>query len=462
MYHDIQDLSCRLCIVLDCLGYGEQQRNDRKMLYETLDDMSKMSGRNAIDQITVGSKGEGITNIFESDQDQLLVEQTSICCADYRYRDPKGKNVFVMENAYSSPGHAILTPGEYLFQISHIVGESIIELDIGRLLSSSVFSMKVDEVIEKSVSVSGDDGLSILSRSGPASRLVKGSMYCDKVFALECHCPDIQEAWASRPRRYDWPSLSVIHEVSGMKAYAVATGCEGSVYEEHEWRICFNTGENRLIESLTDVQIKVYVLMKMLIKEKGIFRSNKLTSFMMKNIVFWMAELNPQALFTEQSLVQWVLNAFRILLKSLKLKMLPYYMMSERNLFKGKLDKNARLQIIKDIKRVLRDGPKTLPKVERLQRCLYCFEIAPSLLFDLAEKRNKAELLIIQLQTTNKTGVCIRSTLFGEDVPGPNACEEERLMKQLNDLIWPGWRRHAAIGAYCDRIFWRYIEEIFR
>lgn len=458
MDYDIQEFSCRLCIVLDSLGYGEQQRSARKMLYETLDQCNQ-SGRSGFDQITVGSKGEGITNIFESDQDKLIVDDTAMCCEDFRYRDIKRRNVFVMENSYSPPGHTMLTPGRQVKIIDHIVFNAVLELEIGRVLSSSMFSMKVDEVIKNSLY--GSNGILIQSRNGPASRVSQGPLHIDQVFALECHCPNTLKAWASRPRRHGWPSPDVIQEVSSLQAYVVATGCEGSFYEKHEWRICFNIGEKRLIESLTDIQIKVYILLKLIMKETFDPNLNKLTSFMMKNIVFWMSELNPQFLFTEQSLVQWVKYALRILLKSLELNRLPYYMMPKRNLFQGKLRGVSRSKLMKCIKRIILDGPKTYSKIERLQKCLWCLEIAPELLFSMAEKRNTAELLLIQLQTSNKRGVRVSSAANGDEEIEENTCEEERLWKQVNDLIWPGWRRHVAIGAFNNGELWRYIEAIF-
>ena len=87
------------------------------------------------------------------------------------------------------------------------------------------------------------------------------------------------------------------------------------MYNQHEWRLCFNIGAQTLVDCLNDIQIKLYVLLKLVLAEMIEPLVDELTSFMMKNVVFWLAERNPQSLFTPVSLIQWL---FKTILESTK------------------------------------------------------------------------------------------------------------------------------------------------
>lgn len=336
MFEDRCELSKQLSVVLDCLGYGSPQREFRKAAYKTL---GELSSDEDFDCIIVGSKGEGITNVYENDKDILNVEKTSVCSECYKYRDPNKRNVFVMEQNNSPPGHTLLTPGLQQDTIGMLPGESTVDIDIGTVLSSSVFRYAVENFVWDSYADTDDAFFKPMY--GPAVRVMESDLYCDQVYAIECHCPCLKAAWASLPRKYDWPPPAVIQKVCESQAFVVATGCNGSMFQKHEWRICFNIGEQLLVESLTDVQIKVYVLFKMVLKDIIKPEENDLSSFMIKNIVFWMAELNPQLLFTEESLVQWLFYGLRMLVKCLQINTLPYYMIPSRNLFTGKFSEKG-------------------------------------------------------------------------------------------------------------------------
>lgn len=56
------------------------------------------------------------------------------------------------------------------------------------------------------------------------------------------------------------------------------------------------------------------------------------TSFMMKNIVFWLAEKNPQSQFRPKPLMFWIRKALEELKAAAIQGHLPYYMIPERNL----------------------------------------------------------------------------------------------------------------------------------
>ncbi|KAH3698525.1 hypothetical protein DPMN_086052 [Dreissena polymorpha] len=96
-----------------------------------------------------------------------------------------------------------------------------------------------------------------------------------------------------------------------------------------EWRICFNTGETELMHNVNDTQVKVYVLLKMILKNGLRPCKKEITSYVMKNIVLWQAESNPREKFYARSLIHWLHDELRVLRTAIETQNLPYYMIPE-------------------------------------------------------------------------------------------------------------------------------------
>lgn len=122
------------------------------------------------------------------------------------------------------------------------------------------------------------------------------------IHAIRFHCPSILERWAKRSRNL--PSPEIVMQVVSMGALVTPVGCKGSENKNVEWRVCFNTGESYLINSLNNTQINVYVPLKMIVKKVLYPTKKELTSYIVKNIVLWLAESNPEELFQEFRLLE--------------------------------------------------------------------------------------------------------------------------------------------------------------
>lgn len=442
-------LSKRLLWLLECLGYGHDQRKQRKDVYKLLDQRRNEDIHHVFTFITVGSKGEGLTNAYEKDRDLLVIEKSGVCVDQFYDLDCpviRDRNIFILDTQYSSPGHGLLISVRSVGLIGQLLGNSMTDLDGQNVLSSEKFSREVDKFVKTSVYFG--NGTEIQPRSGPATRIAHGFLQEDHVYALECHCPMILEEWASRKRENGWPSSDVIQQVKEIPGYVVATGCKESVYKELEWRICFNIGEQKLLETLNDVQTKIYVLLKMIVAEIIQPESDELTSFMMKNIVFWLAELNPQFVFSEESLVQWLLNAMQYLKNCLERNFLPYYMIPNRNLFSGKMNEEQRQVMLVKVISLIQEGPKFLLQSRRLRTCLNMSILNKELLQKLGKNRNEAEILLIKvLYLSRRQTVHLRAGLYPHQDPEA-ICEEETMWRKIADLIWAGWREDAICGRY--------------
>ena len=439
-----QEVSYLVSTVLECLGYGKDQRLKRKDLYKQIDEKRNKDAQPMFTFITVGSKGEGLTNVFEKDRDMLVIGSSGIC-VDKSYdtsRPPNDdKNVFTLNMDNSPPGHGLLFMATPADRIGQLLGNSLTDINGETVLPSEMFSKVVYDFIVKTVDLG--NGTKIQPRSGCATRIENGKLREDHVYALECYCPTIIDAWASRKRPYDWPPREVIEEITHSPGYVVATGCAESVYTQHEWRLCFNIGEQKLVDCLNDIQIKLYVLLKLVLAEIIEPLVDELTSFMMKNIVFWLAERNPQSLFTPDSLIQWLFNALKMLQKCLKNNMLPYYMIPYRNLFAGKMNQEQREFMFAKVVSIIQEGPKFLLQSKRLHKCMLMSIVYPEILKELSSCRNEVEILFLKSTFLSKRmSVTLRAGRCPEEDPVATT-EEEAMWRRMSDLIHPTWRHDA-------------------
>ncbi|KAH3796125.1 hypothetical protein DPMN_149692 [Dreissena polymorpha] len=138
-----------------------------------------------------------------------------------------------------------------------------------------------------------------------------------------------------------------------------------------EWRICFNTGEVELVNNLNDTHTKVYVLLKMILKNVLRPRKKEITSYVMKNIVLWQAENNPQNKFNARSLFHWLHDGLKELKTAIVTQQLSYYMIPERNL-KAASDLHAKQQSkwVADITDMMAEGPRVILRLPKIRQAI--------------------------------------------------------------------------------------------
>ncbi|KAH3734251.1 hypothetical protein DPMN_040690 [Dreissena polymorpha] len=137
-------------------------------------------------------------------------------------------------------------------------------------------------------------------RVGPSLPISLGpTINMDFVHAIRCQCPSILQRWAERPRHL--PAPDVVLKVVSLGSVVTPVSFKGSEFKFFEWRICFNTGETELINNMNVNQTKVYVILKMIIRDVLKPKKKELTSYMLKNIIFWQAESNTPAMFQDRN-----------------------------------------------------------------------------------------------------------------------------------------------------------------
>lgn len=171
--------------------------------------------------------------------------------------------------------------------------------------------------------------------------------------------------WVKRNRKYEWPSPELVAAVTAEDAQLVATGSKLSSDRDVEWRVCFVPGEMRLTHSLNDTQCKLYVLLKRVNKTMLVPINAEMSSYIMKNVVFWMSESYPSNAFVPRNLLKLLSSALVILRHALTANHLAYYMIPQRNLLIGRASPQERERLISILADLIDAGPEVVFRVSQ-------------------------------------------------------------------------------------------------
>lgn len=316
--------------LVDKAGYNSAMIQHRRWCYEMI---GKTQSFGTVKIVVAGSKGEGISRMPESDIDQLIFCLDIICgewgSHEYSYKTPW---IFKMNTCDASPGYTLLFPTRLGYSENILNCFSHYRSTV--CLSSSMWLDYVGNMHQ----IASDffPMIDMKPREGPSMPIkVYNNVTRDFVHSILCHCPTILYEWLIRPRRYEWPSWELRVDILRLPANVCAVGCKKDTSSKHEWRFCFNLGELRLVQSLNEAQTKLYIILKMCMKDLLKPTNKDITSYTMKNIVFWLCEMNPQSEFTSDSLMYWVRKGLCMLKQSVEINFLPYYMIPGRNLLKS-------------------------------------------------------------------------------------------------------------------------------
>lgn len=403
-------LSRHLSGILDHLGYGKQMVEFRKDVFCKLQERRHIE-KSTFRRTTVGSKGEGINRLYEADTDFLLTTNTAVCVEENIQHETNDDNRTKFCLKYTHPGYCILYVSDPHSDVC-LLKECLYSYKDGYILPSRAIKALV-ETGNKSVKMVGPS----------VSCCVKNVGQFDIVLTIPCICPTILQAWASRPRLSGWPPLNVREKLSTMSGNVVATGLKGCTLEDLQWRLCFNSIELLLIDSLNDTQIKLYKILKWV--KTGILqpKEKEITSFMMKNVVLWLAERYPQSEFTAGNLLKWTLKALRLLRRSIKLNYLPYYIIPERNLLLERVDRSQAQDLEKKLANIISKFPQFLTQCEKLK---FATEMSREDLKTYGDKCTELEVLSMSIVNC---GGCLR----------PNDDSVVELKNKRKSLLFSDW-----------------------
>ena len=212
-----------------------------------------------------------------------------------------------------------------------------------------------------------------LATNGPALTLTGQShayIEADFVMSVYFYGGIFLENWAKRSRLHSWPPVEIVKKVSEMEGYIVPVGDKQSERPNLEWRICYTTAEKELVLNLSDSQMKVYVILKMIAKDLLKPVCKELTSYVMKNVVFWIAERSHPHQFSIYNLVNAIQSALNLIKYCIQNNHLPNYMIPERNLLKGAVYGHKKQEVLNFLSKCLEEGGTIILRIPKLYTCI--------------------------------------------------------------------------------------------
>ena len=174
-------------------------------------------------------------------------------------------------------------------------------------------------------------------KEGPAIHLdaVKGNTSSDTVFALSCtDWPECAREWLSRTRIHGWPSKELIKQCKYLGFIVVSAFHPASDEKQFQWRISFSHQERLLVTQFNSVQLKCYILLKIIKKEliKQYIKEDTLTSYHLKTCMLYILENTPSELWVPENLVGCLIMCLRQIHLWIRDEKIPNYFIPKENM----------------------------------------------------------------------------------------------------------------------------------
>ncbi|KAH3770879.1 hypothetical protein DPMN_172176 [Dreissena polymorpha] len=223
-----------------------------------------------------------------------------------------------------------------------------------------------------------------------------------------------------------------------LDAQLLPVGCKGSSNRGMEWRICFIYAESKLTENLNECQYKLYILLKIINKEVLHPICTDMSSFIMKNVVFWIVESHRQEIFREQNFMHVFQIALTFLKTALVNNNLPYYMIHGRDLLIGRTTENERSGLISKIEKLITEDGRIIYRLPKLREAMGT--VPPDELEQTGKRRDKLERLELTRQYMNASYRA--SNLQRREIA--ILCWNYKIYRdalyEIFDMVWPQWR----------------------
>ncbi|KAH3814719.1 hypothetical protein DPMN_143228 [Dreissena polymorpha] len=363
---DFKQFSKELSQVMDDIGINEEMVSLRRHVSLLIDRCMSICfnfNRSSYKFFTFGSQSEGSTTIgMNSDFDRLFYHEIHNDCVHLSDYQASKLNYYVIQEPTSLPqccclplvgvlGNRALLPKD--------IGTQFIIDEQGRwLLNPTHYLDMLLESFENSK----------MTRHGPACTYHETTFDNEYVWAVRClSLPDNCKVLFTRQRPGHWPKQETLLKAEQCEVYMVNPGVKGHIsgynnerrfgfiklqyqntYADKQFRMSTNMIERLLMFDLNIVQMKAYVITKMIRKEfLQSLVDERLSTFHMKTALLFTIEQFPENIWRDDNLVQCVIFCLNTLRRFLKRCYCPHYTISSVNLFAEKLPKNE-LEFIKE------------------------------------------------------------------------------------------------------------------
>ncbi|XP_045165943.2 uncharacterized protein LOC123529613 [Mercenaria mercenaria] len=406
------ELSRMTIAAMDMICYSKEKIESRADLMRRIIAEAEKTFKQSVpgfdlDFVLTGSKGDGIAKLFESDIDVMIVLRKFLCLDNARLENEL--NIIQILSTDSPPGYTKLNPLDMecnSFGAVFLGFTSAYDLNRGQVFLSSTCARNLMELAYElfplpyegvhrqmkqqcGPSVPASISLNIFTITAwkfPATE-------SDNVIALPYISSSILDVWKKRNRK--WPPPHLCQEVSETEGFVVPVGSSYSEEQNFEWRISFTKGENILVSHFSSVQLKLYILLKMVFKKIVKPNCGMITSYIVKNILFWVAERNNLDMFTPDKLIDLLLQCLAFLRECLHSNFLPNYMIPSRNLLLGKGTPHDKIKLNRTLTDILEDSDCVVMRLDTIRNSIRVIYQSPVSARQYSEMRDDVEKLAI-------------------------------------------------------------------
>ena len=360
---DETECSCNVSKALNYMGYGRSEVTLRADFFDKyVRNVLVPRWKDWKDNIIcAGSRAEGVADIMQcdNDSDMMTVMKLWTCTEVHnlqRLENLRNQIVLEMVTDGVAPGYTMLKCKEKdreSLERDFKKLDPVLKLDLQvkdgqTFLSHHVYKYKVhdDDVDLAGPAVNISQTINMVWTDPNKAEISDMINKTDFVQTIECTGMSHLLRWKQRERLCDWPEQQLIEEISQMKGHVVPVGIKSSDSDHLEWRICFTEAEIKLIRSLHDVMLKVYILLKKVAKLLLKPVCANMTSYIIKNVVLWTAEETPKEKLNSENLLEILMKALSFLHGSVRTGHLKNYMIAERDLLFEKITQEEKEKLI--------------------------------------------------------------------------------------------------------------------
>ena len=351
----LAQMSVWLSQVLDDVGVSEKMIVMRRRTFlqsEAINTVSKLLMDKKITTYHFGSMTEGTTTIgMGSDLDTLLCQHSVQVILDYGDWKKKDSTLYflMVSDENFPPGYCSLQidksdSAEPLQDVDEFSKCCVQQKDKTILLTNNFFESEYEEFYRK-------EGFELI-KQGPS---ITGSKDFDNVIAFPCaKTPAAIIEWIEKKRLCRWPTEEMLKEAEQLECFVVPRGYPGHENQIVQWMISPNLIERMLMFSLNIVQLKTYVVLKLIkscVFHKSV--SDQITSFHIKTALLWTIERVPFHIWTNKNLLVCVKRCLSTLLHFVIDRFCPHYIFPKLNLFIGKLGEHDLIKLELCIRQML-------------------------------------------------------------------------------------------------------------
>ncbi|XP_033745222.1 uncharacterized protein LOC117330820 [Pecten maximus] len=291
------------------------------------------------DHIDTGSYGEGCYQ-KGSDMDKMNVDKTVAvmypdqCIPQHLVH----KTILYIRKADCRPGYVNLEIDQLFFKHSFdkYFSNSLVQIGNSLFISSDMYR---EEWVSFYTTIPG-----IKCESNGPSSAFTGMEDKDIVHCFQCNSwPKEANEWITRTRLYGWPHQTLIDKTVSNGFHVVPVGDKCSEDTFLQWRISFAVAERSLVHSFSNIQVKVYTLLKYFLKQiketlkESIGDDDILCSYFLKTILFHAIENSSHTFWQEKNLFDCFWFCFNILIACVRAGFCPHYFIPANNLFQRKV-----------------------------------------------------------------------------------------------------------------------------